>query len=631
MKRTTNNNPFLSPADDTASRALIDTQTLITKVKEIVTECVVNGVNESETTARLNKAIASECKRIQNIDLREQTRKALVAAARKWHYELKQTYRILNRNLQEEAKSKGVDFSGLLNLTPVQRNVEFRKILDDGTSPGIPLIEDYERSVKLAIKAMSAEPPKVVTVTRKDGKKYTRIMPLRNRAEMSVRYDANVKNMQELVSLGVLWAWTSSHPNCSPRCKDWQGRLYSLFKGTVEINGTKYGEEGYIDSIKYEPIDNALRGDNGDGNGIISGYNCRHRLIAYKPGSKPPTDYSEAEIAREYAIDKQQRSYENRIRQMKTEERLLRIEGKTKEASVLRKRWRRLTIDYQIFSIENKRAFYRHRCVIDRAEVDEAEKIKQAKSLTESQSDVIITNENIKQSFGEKTYSLQEIIEKSNPIILSAFDKYQKKLKIIDSKYSGTAYFSQKKGGIFFNLEEDSQPSNNYRKQFSSYFHETGHNFDFIIGKKIGGAYASGTYQSPNFNNATFNDTIIEEGMAFIETYRVLVAKKENKTLISNEDVYKAIYDDYAYEKIADTRQLSDILDGITNGEMERLGYSLGASHTIKTKDYWDFHPVGREAFAHFTCILTTNPKQLEILINIFPNSFAIYKEIMKL
>ena len=233
MKRTTNNNPFLSPADDTASRALIDTQTLITKVKEIVTECVVNGVNESETTARLNKAIASECKRIQNIDLREQTRKALVAAARKWHYELKQTYRILNRNLQEEAKSKGVDFSGLLNLTPVQRNVEFRKIQDDATSPGIPLIEDYERSVKLAIKAMSAEPPKVVT--RKNGKTY--IMPLRNRAEMAVRYDANVKNLQELVSQGVLWAWTSSHPNCSPRCKDWQGRLYSLFKGAVTING----------------------------------------------------------------------------------------------------------------------------------------------------------------------------------------------------------------------------------------------------------------------------------------------------------------------------------------------------------------------------------------------------------
>lgn len=362
----TKNNPLLSPADDTASRALIDTQTAITKVKEIVTECVSNGVNEGETTARLNKAIASECKRIDNVDLREQMRKALVSAARKWHYQLKQTYRILDSNFQQQSKARGVDFSELLSLTPAQKNIEFRKIHDDGTSPGIPIIEDYERSVRLAIKAMSAEPPKVVA--RANGKTY--VMPLRNRAEMAVRYAANVKNLQELISQGVLWAWTSSHPNCSPRCKDFQGRLWSLFKGEVTVDGKKYGETGSIDGIHYDPIDVALKGkpEYGDGNGIISGYNCRHRLIACAHGSKPSTDYSEAEINKEYAIDKQQRSYENRIRQMKTEERQLRAAGMTKEAAALRKRWRRLTADYEIFSIEHKRAFYRYRCVIDRAE-----------------------------------------------------------------------------------------------------------------------------------------------------------------------------------------------------------------------------------------------------------------------
>lgn len=128
------------------------------------------------------------------------------------------------------------------------------------------------------------------------------------------------------------------------------------------------GETGFIDGIKYAPIDGALRGPHGDGNGIISGYNCRHRLIAYAHGSKPPTDFSEAEINKEYAIDKQQRSYENRIRQMKTQERILRAAEMTNEAAALRKRWRRLTADYEIFSIEHKRAFYRYRCVIDRAE-----------------------------------------------------------------------------------------------------------------------------------------------------------------------------------------------------------------------------------------------------------------------
>ena len=147
-----------------------------------------------------------------------------------------------------------------------------------------------------------------------------------------------------------------------------QGRLWSLFKGTVEFNGKTYGEYGTIDGIKYEPIENALKGPLGDGNGIISGYNCRHRLIAYVPGSKPPTDFTEAEIKREYEIDKQQRSYENRIRQMKTEERQLRAAGMADEAKKLRKRWQKLTLDYQLYSIDHKRAYYRYRCVIDRAE-----------------------------------------------------------------------------------------------------------------------------------------------------------------------------------------------------------------------------------------------------------------------
>lgn len=349
-----NDNNLLPAADDTASKILVDVQSATTRVKQVVTECVSSGASEGETTKRLNETIALECKRV-NGELKEQMRRALVVSARKWHYELKQTYRTLDRNLQQSQRQPlDIDINNLLRMTPFQRNVEFRKILDDGMSPGIPIIRDYQKSVKIALKAMAAEPPKVVT--RKDGKTY--VMPLRNRAEMAVRYDANVKSVRELQSRGVKYAWTSSHPNCSPRCRDFQGRLWSL-----------EGKTGEIDGIHYDPIEKALRGKEGDGNGIISGYNCRHRLIGYTPGSRPPEDFSESEIKREYAIDKQQRSYENRIRQMKTEERQLRAAGLTKEAADLRKRWRKLNIDYEVYSLENDRAFYRYRCVIDRDEI----------------------------------------------------------------------------------------------------------------------------------------------------------------------------------------------------------------------------------------------------------------------
>lgn len=358
---------LLSPAHDTASRAIVDVQTATTRVKAIITECISKGVSDKELTKRLNKVIAEECKHINDVGFREQFRKSLVISARKWHYELMQTYRINEENMRRAALKQplNVELNNLLNKTPYQKQFEFRRLLDDGTNPGIPVIKDYQSSVKLAVKALAAEPPKIVTT--KNGGAY--IMPARLRAEMAVRYAAAVENLQRLIDSGVSFCWISSHPNCSPRCSPFQGKLYSLFKGKVTIDGKEYGESGTIDGISYKPINEALAGANGDGNGCISGYNCRHRAIEYERGSKPPADYSETEMKREYAIDKQQRAYENRIRQLKQEEKQLRACGMEKEAAAKRKQWRRLTKDYQIYSIENDRAYYPYRYVIDREEM----------------------------------------------------------------------------------------------------------------------------------------------------------------------------------------------------------------------------------------------------------------------
>ncbi len=354
---------LLPPADDVASRALVDTQTAVTRVKELISEGVSNGWSDDEMTKRLNDAIGTECRRIANREYREQLRKALVSAARKWHYELKMTYRVLDENLQRKAQYQplGLNVADLLRKTPYEKMIEFRKVLDDGTNPGIPIIKDYQRGVRLAMKALSAEPPKTVSGQG-------RATPIRLRAEMAVRYAAAVENLQELINAGVKFCWISSHASCSPRCAPFQGQLYSLFQGTAIIDGVEYGESGTIDGIPYRPINVALAGEKGDGNGCISGYNCRHRAIEYKRGSRAPADYTEAEMAREYAIDQQQRRMENRIRQMKTEERQLRACGMTKEAAALRKNWRKLTIDYQIYSMDHNRAYYPYRYRIDRAE-----------------------------------------------------------------------------------------------------------------------------------------------------------------------------------------------------------------------------------------------------------------------
>lgn len=360
---------LLSPSDDTASRALIDVQTATTRVKAIISECVSKGIPDDELTKRLNEVIAVECKRIKDAPFREQFRKALITSARKWHYQLMQTYRINEQNFANAVKRQplNVELKNLLGKTPFQKQFEFRRILDDGTNPGIPVIRDYQKGLKLAVRAISAEPPKIITP--KNGKAY--VMSARLRAEMAVRYSAAVDSLQRLIDDGVNWCWISSHPNCSERCKDFQGKLYSLFDKPKEIDGKTYNPSGTVDGIPYEYIGKALAGPKNDGNGCISGYNCRHRAIAYEKGSRAPADYTDAEIKKAYAIDKQQRSYENRIRHLKQEEAQLRACGMTEEAKALRKKWRVLTRDYQIYSIQNNRAYYPYRYIVDRTEVEE--------------------------------------------------------------------------------------------------------------------------------------------------------------------------------------------------------------------------------------------------------------------
>ena len=333
-----------APADNVAMEAIVQVQTATTQVKQIIEKAVLNNWTDEQLTKELNKCIAKNCKYIKNEIVREQTRKSLVTSSKKWLYELKQSMAILNRNLM----NAGVPVA----QTTAQTLTYTRERLNSGEMVGRPIIENYQRQVKIALKAFAADPP-MYAREAVDGRIKQTV--LRNSAEATVRYEANIQDVQNLVNKGVKLVWTSSHPNCSPRCKPYQGRLWSLD-----------GTSGVINGIKYSPIQEALNGVNGDGNSIINGYNCRHRLIEYTKGSRPPKDFTAAEVKKEYAIDKKQRAYENNIRHLKTEEMALREAGDDKAASALRKRWQKLTKEYKTYSLEQGRAFYPYRCVIDR-------------------------------------------------------------------------------------------------------------------------------------------------------------------------------------------------------------------------------------------------------------------------
>ena len=355
--------PIKSPNENVAQKAVVLVQTATTKVKEAITLGIMQGQSQDELTKTLNKLIARYCSQLENPVLREEARQALVRSCRKWFWQLEQTIKILNRNLANQVKSEFTgevfvgDIMALLHDVDKVRINSIRPLLDQ-TRKGLAVIEDYDKQLKIALKALAAEPPKVVKVGATEKRKgYTYVMSLRNRAEMAVRYEANMEDLQRYIDEGVEYVWTTSHPDASPRCAPHQGKLYSI---------NPNNRQGVKDGIPYTYLPDVLRFN--EGNSIINGYNCRHRLIPYQPGSRPPQEYSREEIKREYAIDQKQRYYENNIRQLKMEERLMRQAGYTNEAKRLRLKWRRLNKEYEIYSLQHGRAFYRWRTIVSEDE-----------------------------------------------------------------------------------------------------------------------------------------------------------------------------------------------------------------------------------------------------------------------
>ena len=146
----------------------------------------------------------------------------------------------------------------------------------------------------------------------------------------------------------------SSHANCSARCAKWQGKVLSLSNksGMTTDGNTIYPLKQATDVFVTTKAGRTWK------NGLL-GFNCRHKLIPYKPGMRQP-HVSEEQRKHEYAIELKQREFERQIRKCKTDGKLL--EGA--EAQKQRLKAKQLTLEYQKFCVDNGRAFYKSRIVI---------------------------------------------------------------------------------------------------------------------------------------------------------------------------------------------------------------------------------------------------------------------------
>ena len=140
---------------------------------------------------------------------------------------------------------------------------------------------------------------------------------LYQKTEIDIRQEKQEKMLEELRQQNIDLVWTSAHESASKRCAPYQGKLCSLNRHADNEDFTL--NEKVDNYIVYSLLDimNVIDAY-GYKNNIINGFNCRHFLIPYVKGSKPPRKIKKEIIEKERAENRKMRYYEERARHFDT-------------------------------------------------------------------------------------------------------------------------------------------------------------------------------------------------------------------------------------------------------------------------------------------------------------------------
>lgn len=334
------------------AEALTDAQTAI---KAAVKNAVLYGTPFVELNKQIARIIARATGHVSSYSLKEDARRSLTAFASR-----------IYRQMRMELGTDSELISALLLIaannvrgnprTRAEQIVRLRRpeVIYHTDAKGSPLnmyAKDYmEKIVKPALDELAMA--KALDPNDTTGRN-----SLRNLAEMQVRYEARQNEIASLRAKGQKLVVCSVHADCSKRCYPWQGRIYSLdgTRGTTE-DGRDYIPLEAATDVEYKTKSGKIYK-----NGLL-GFNCRHRLLPYRPGMIIPS-VSKEEQRQEYEITRKQREYEREIREAR--DRAAVYEGEIPaKAAVWKKRAAELNRQYMEFSRENGRAFYPDRTKI---------------------------------------------------------------------------------------------------------------------------------------------------------------------------------------------------------------------------------------------------------------------------
>lgn len=349
------NKAYLPEPPNKQASVLVDAQT---DIKTVIKNGVLSGASFSVIRLKIAETIDKALRKINSPTLRENAKKSLLRLSDEAYKTMRAVLPNPITALAAYTLIKAID--GMNKETFIPKTVAEKQAVKNlyggfynTAEKGLPLQEFQKTYVNRVSKALEEIAQKQAI----DADDLTGRNSLRNFAEMQVRYERHLEDIQKLKYDGERLVVCSVHADCSDRCKQWQGRVYSLdgTYGTTE-DGRKFVPLEVATDIYY-----TTKAGNTYKNGLL-GFNCRHRLLPYRVGMVIP-QVSEEERKREDAITKRQRELERSI--IRWRENALMQKGVNTAAY---KQARRNAVEayerYKTYSKENGRAYYPDRVKI---------------------------------------------------------------------------------------------------------------------------------------------------------------------------------------------------------------------------------------------------------------------------
>lgn len=294
----------------------------------------------------------------------------------------------------------------------------------------------------------------------------------------------------------------SSHSGARPLCYPYQGKFYSWSgAGTFKDGSGRVHEYENINSTSY-----------GMAAGIF-GINCGHHPIPMIDGYSYPQEYEEQtpeENAREYAESQKQRAIERDIREAKRQVEVLKATGDEAGAKLAAKKVRMEQARMRQFIDETGRArrYDRERIVgVGERYVPPANPVAPPQLVAPQK--VVTTG------FGKAVDSLDtRHRDRAAQYLNDAPEAARRAWNIAQGRMDaphfdadpdiGTAYFDPYDEKVHFESPGIAFDQSSYQTEYQAYFHEYGHNIDYLTGFE-------GGYLSETYNNGVFGKTLYDE------------------------------------------------------------------------------------------------------------------------